>query len=235
LPPDIAQFGQEAGNRLVKFQHWTSEARQTLLRIFNYSSLIIGALNSGFGSRIVITDQCEELDDAGVSGRFALWLPRVVRQFLGSIGVSAAYCDPRLWSHAYRRDGSHNGRYVKRNPVLNQNSLNQESIALGPEDSDELKAVLREISQIVSEKGRTIVFIIPPVYETPRYGISDRVLSEAFAALPELNLVDHRNLGQREDFFIRYDHPSEEYFRYLVAELIRLNFMDADHLSGSSQ
>jgi hypothetical protein len=87
---------------------------------------------------------------------------------------------------------------------------------------------MRKIDSVARRNGRTAVFLIPPVYETPRASAVDRVFSEALTLVPDLQIIDHRSLGHRKDFFHDYDHPNDNYFRFVAAELRERGLLQLD-------
>ena len=186
--------------------------------------------------RILDTALCStDAADKGPPER-PLWL-RAVTRIAGLAGAHEAtkptqqqLCSRRYLSSALRYDGSAPVKYGDNNLVLDENPLDpreadstHRKITAG--DEEEIVLYLRRIAAIGDRNGTKVIFVVPPVYETERDGPGNRVLTRALALAPELNIIDHRHLRSEPRLFVRYDHPSEAYFRLLAAELRQKNLL----------
>ncbi len=143
---------------------------------------------------------------------------------------SHEFCNERFYMRAYQADGSENEIYCKNcKPIINKNPLIREKSKLSYGDERLIAQYIKDIYNIGVSKGKKVVFIIPPVYETDRKdSIPNIILSSALDVLPdEIEVIDHKFFEYRDDnkYFVKYDHPSLEYFRLLVNEMRELGLI----------
>lgn len=210
-----APFLDRVGQRFVAVKLY-------LGRVFNYPTVIFGLSNAVTGrSRIIDLETCG-YKRASEKQRFRLSrLPMLIRHILGAAGLGEFYCERDLWSQAFRRDGSHDSRFVRGYARRNENSLDPHKAALTASDVKKLAAILAELHDIGTRNGIKTVLIVPPVFETKRWSPSDQAFDAALALTPQLTVVDHRSQRGRREFFVNYDHPRLTYFRFLAMELKR--------------
>jgi hypothetical protein len=228
---DLVKFGTTQSETLSsRWTHWFQATQQKMLQVFNYSSLISGLIGGGGDSRIIDTQACVKVTDPaknGVSG-FYQHLPKILRQMIGLISKQEIYCDPKLWSKAFSNDGSHDGRYIQATPILNQNVLDPRRARLQSNDFPELVTTLKAIQALGQRNDRTVVLIIPPVYETNRISSVDRVFDRALSQVANLIVQDDRRSLPGKDAFVNYDHPNHRYFSKLAKVLKNRGFADLD-------
>jgi len=155
-------------------------------------------------------------------------LPLFIRLLLTN--ESHKFCDKRFYWRAYQADGSQNETYnILGKPIFNENPLIRGKSELSYGDERLIAQYIKDIYDIGVRKGKNVIFIIPPVYEADRKdSIPNIIFSSALDVLPdEIKVIDHRFLKYRDDknYFVTYDHPSLNYFRFLVNEMRELELM----------
>jgi hypothetical protein len=81
---------------------------------------------------------------------------------------------------------------------------------------------MRAINAVGSLHGVKIVFFVSPVYETDRHdSIVNQILSRAFAPVPDIAVIDRRNMRANLLYFRSGIQPSPLYYRIVADELRR--------------
>ena len=226
------------------FRDFVSQAEELTAGLFAelyfrlaYSSAIIslnGVRNQTLASRILNEPDCarKRLADAPpltIGNSVLDRMPMRARFMLASADTMAAYwsgqfCNVERMKDSLRFDGSTNPRYLGGELVRDENPLgaidrniNQRVLRSG--DEAEVASLLMQIDKIGRDAGRRVVFIVPPVYESERASIVDTIFSRALRLAPQVTMIDHRGMRDDPANFVHYDHPSQVYFRKLVAEL----------------
>lgn len=126
---------------------------------------------------------------------------------------------------ALKYDGSLASEFTyNRRLVKNGDTLKRE-VGLKPSDRYVLAYQINEINKFLKRKGKKITFYIPPVYEDNRKTIAREIfdLSLNNLDLTSVDLIDHRFLRNRKDFFVHFDHSNEKYFKFLMREVDKNN------------
>jgi hypothetical protein len=194
--------------------------------------------NWTLAERVIDRRLCEDVrgDITPYGAGWTRYVPGVVRDAISTTKLASnprLKCTIRYLDGALNRDGGAILVGGERIPVLNANPIDPSFDPgryriLKKGDEEEVAHYMRKIDSVARRNGRTAVFLIPPVYETPRASAVDRVFSEALTLVPDLQIIDHRSLGHRKDFFHDYDHPNDNYFRFVAAELRERGLLQLD-------
>lgn len=88
-------------------------------------------------------------------------------------------------------------------------------------DDRKIADVIQQIADLAVRNRRKIIFLVPPIYESNRPSVVDRIFDSALAQLrPGIEIIDDRYAGRgRIDYFFAHDHPNNEYYKTVVARL----------------
>ena len=196
-----------------------------LHEVLNYNTFILSIIQSGnFADRTVSPSTCPDETSA--------WLRRLPASLLMGIGASVRsrlFCQRRLWNGAIRRDGSQAefSQVDETFIVRNEDPLRESERALRAGDEREIARQMRAINAVGARHGIKVVFIVPPVYETDRHdSIVNQIFSRALALVPDVAVIDHRNMRSNPSHFRNWFHPSPLYYRIVVDELRRSGFIE---------
>lgn len=221
----INQFPLLAGasNRLpTPLQHafltgesWIQDVTHVAHQSLNYAT-VVSALSRLVGlareNRIVEREACLKGDANPLAG------------LLGN----AALCTKADLHMAFRADGSYDVAYFRSKPLRqNEEAVEVESKWLRSGDEKAIAGFMEKIHQLVTTRGRKMVFLIPPVYETEREGGPDRIVTRALALVPHIPVVDDRRAVREAQYFVNYDHPSPAYYDRLAGVLRARGLLDA--------
>ena len=156
----------------------------------------------------------------GPRGKTAL-LQRLVSPSLCTEPSNNPYCSE---PNGYRDDGSFSVQ-ADHPPLVLNGDLEQRSPVLRPGDENEIARLLESIDRLVEAAGSRAIFIVPPVYETQRGLMADKIFDKALKMAQHITVVDDRGLRDDPNLFVIYDHPSPEYFRLLVQKLQTQNLL----------
>jgi hypothetical protein len=190
--------------------------------VFSYNTAILSLVQGGRDHRIVGPAACTDAAPA-----WLLRLPAAVRSVVGPRVGRPFYCLPHYWWLGYRRDGSNTAPDARegggaRRLVQNENPLKDSERALNAGDERKIARYLRAIDAIGRRNGVKVAFLVPPVYETDRRdSVVNQVFDRALALVPEIAILDHRDLGGDATLFADYNHPSAKYYRLVVQQLRR--------------
>ncbi len=224
IPLSVALAGRTHFDEgpLGRARHLFEQAMQQLRRVFGYQNFFTGVFAS---QRLVpiALDACGKAMSEGgdpVGGALAR-LPGTMLLWAGIAGPDAFCRSPAL--RAAYLDGSFtaDGSLFRASPASpgRYNFLADEQVRLRDDDEDLIVRYLKQIREIVESRGRRFIFWIPPVNGAFRPGKVNRILDRALKRIPGLDLVDHRRLAPRDDFFFDHLHPTPAYFRFFTDEL----------------
>lgn len=226
LPPDLLLEGAMRKATALEQARATAVAlwnltESTAQQVFGYATFILGLRGSSMEGRIVSQERCAATAESELTlgRRIALILPAQLRQMVSGIDYRY-YCAREFWRVAFQKDGSHAAEYSVRAPVLNASSLSERTRRLKYGDDAEIARFMREIAQIGERNNRRVAFIVPPVFETLRPSIVDEIFDAALSRVPDLTVLDHRSLRSERSYFMRFDHPSPEYFAFVAAQML---------------
>lgn len=222
LPPDVVLSGRESNgdsDGLLPLMALSWEfVSNWLHEILNYNTVIMGlSQHSGYEERTLSPANCHDSPSAWLSR-----LPTMLQSRLGTYG--GLRCVPHLWLGALHRDGSQLVPEAEDHMPLvqNENALKEADRALRTGDEQEIAHEMRAIDAIGRSHGVKVVFIVPPVYETDRHdSVVNRILGRALALVPDVAVVDHRDLHNNPLLFEGGIHASPQYYRILAEELRR--------------
>ena len=121
---------------------------------------------------------------------------------------------------AFQNDGSYTFEHFQSRPLtLNENDAPAKSVYLHDGDETTIAAFMDKIYRLAHDRGRKLVFVIPPVYETERHSGADAIVSRAIGLVPHIPVIDDRATVRDAKYFLNYDHPNPLYFDRLVAVL----------------
>jgi hypothetical protein len=194
-----------------------------LHEVLNYNTFILSIVQSGnFADRTVSPSTCHD-----ETSTWLRYMPATLLMGIGASVRSHLFCLRRLWSHAIRPDGSEFWQADETLIVQNEDPLRESERALRAGDEREIARQMRAIDAVGARHGIKTVFIVPPVYETDRHdSIVNQIFSRALALVPDIALVDHRNMGGNPSLFRSGLHPSPLYYRLVVDELRRSGFIE---------
>jgi hypothetical protein len=226
LPPDLLLSGREDGEdseRLLPLLTLSWELLSNWLHeILNYNTVTMSLFqHKGYEERTLSPANCHDNPPAWLSR-----LPTMLQSRLGTYG--GLHCLSRFWLGALRRDGSQlvPGPEDRIPLVQNENALKEADRALRAGDEQKIAHEMQAIDRIGQRHGVKIVFIVPPVYETDRRdSVVNRILDRAFALVPDVAVVDHRDLHSDPLLFEGGIHASPRYYRMLAEELRRRGFV----------
>jgi len=194
-----------------------------LHEVLNYNTFILSIVQSGnFADRTVSPSTCHD--------ETSTWLGHMPGKLLMAIGASVRsrlFC--LRWSQrgAIRPDGSTFWQSDETLIVQNEDPLRESERGLRAGDELEIARQMRAIRAIGARHGIKTVFIVPPVYETDRHdSIVNQIFSRALALVPDIAVIDHRNMGGNPSLFRSGIHPSPPYYRLVVDELRRRGFIE---------
>jgi hypothetical protein len=222
LPPDVLLSSREDDRGLDGPLPLMALSWELIINwlheILNYNTVVMSLFQrGGYEERTLSPANCHENPPAWLSR-----LPVMLQSRLGTYG--GLRCVPRLWSGALRRDGSQlvAGPETRTPLVQNENALKETERALRAGDEQKIAHEMQAIDAIGRRYGVKVVFIVPPVYETDRHdSVVNQILDRALALVPDVAVVDHRNLHSDASLFEGGIHASAQYYRILVEELRR--------------
>jgi hypothetical protein len=232
LPPDIVLSGREGDESPDGLLPFTALAwdlvSNWLHEILNYNTVIMSLFQRGaYEERTLSPVNCHDNP--------AAWLSRLPMMFQVRFGTYGGLrCVPRLWSGALRRDGSQLAPAAEdRMPLVqNENALKEADRALRAGDEQRIAHEMRSIDAIGRRHGIKVVFIVPPVYETDRHdSVVNRILDDALALIPDVAVVDDRDLHNDASLFEGGTHASPQYYRILADELRRRGVVNSAGLN----
>lgn len=227
LPPDIRYFADQSTS-ISRYIDLAAQRAQEVLFAARYYTDYMSAISAlsqrDYKLRPIDVQVCGGRVQANLGlerrGPLAhLPLPGTLVNMFAGPSPLAACATAR---GAFRRDGATATDRMdpeKAQVVLNENTLDSRRTGLHDGDEKTIASTMEAIARIGQRTGRTVVFFIPPVYETDRIGASDLVFSAALRLVPNLNVIDHRREFREKENFWEYDHPNEKYYPY-VARII---------------
>ncbi len=225
LPPDLILLGNEGDGILGKTRRFSEIAwnavENWMHQTLNYNTFILGFLQDRYGERVVDSESCW-IRDVNVSlpalvGR----LPMSVQPIVGAYGEHY-FCQRRMLSGAFRRDGSTDPAYAETQLTQNEDLLKDAERGLAAGDEHEIARQMRAIDAIGRRHDTRLVFVVPPAYESERDdSVVNQVFNRGLALVPELTIIDHREKRSDASLFVDYRHPSPKYFRILADEMRR--------------
>jgi len=229
LLPDLLLSGAEGEGPAERTLHYTYLGWQLLGNVLhetlNYNTLILGLTRSGTSNRLVDPTACDP--DSVTSGR--AWL-RHLPGGLQSIVEGAkprSYCQVRFWRGAFRRDGSTDARYESYALIQDEDPLRDTERGINAGDEQAIARQMQAIDALGRRNAVKVAFVVPPAYETDRRNsVVNQVFDRALALVPDLTVVDDRDMRTDPALFMDYRHPSPKYFRALVDELRRCALLD---------
>jgi hypothetical protein len=195
-----------------------------LHEVFNYDTFILSIVQSGSYADRTVSPTCDDEISAW-------WLRRLPTSLVMAIGEASVrsrlFCLWRSWG-AIRRDGS-SAEYEQGDQTLVQNEdpLRESERGLRAGDEREIARQMRAINTVAARHGIKMAFIVPPVYETDRHdSIVNQIFSRALALVPDIAVIDERNMCSDPSLFRSGIHPSPKYYHLLVEELRRRGFIE---------
>jgi hypothetical protein len=229
LPPDILLSSlandRVSSNHLPLVTVGWELLNNWLHEILNYNTVIMSIFQSGgYEDRTINPANCRDEPSAWLRR-----LPTMLQRVLS--GYGGLRCVRRLWLGALRRDGSQlppSQQAEYRTPIVqNENALRETERSLRAGDEREIAHQMRAIDAIGARHGVKVVFIIPPVYETDRRdSVVNRIFSHALALVPDIAVIDHRDIRNNPSHFEGGIHPSAQYYRIVAEELRRRGFIE---------
>jgi hypothetical protein len=229
LPPTVLLSGVGRGTLLtnpllIAAAAWEL-ADNWLHEVLNYNTFILSLIQSGnYADRTVSPSSCHD--------EISEWLLRLPASLLMGMGVSVRsrlFCQRRLWGNAIGRDGStaESGQADETYIVQNEDPLRETERALRAGDEREIARQMQAINAVGARHSIKTVFIVPPVYETDRHdSIVNQIFSRALALVPDIAVIDDRNMHSNPALFKSGIHPSPLYYRLVVDELRRRGFIE---------
>lgn len=212
LPLDIQAPGGGGGEWLRKLDN----VRLWMAKTFNYSTFLIGLFRSGESSRVVTLGACG--DQAPPD--WHRHVPAMLSSVLAMASDRAVICSPESFKGALMADGSTTQAGLPALPILNQNPLDPERLALNQGDSTRIAEIMTKLVALAERNGKKILFVIPPVFEDERYSAANRIVDRALEKFPDDIIIDHRQRRIPKDHYINYDHPNYRYFDILSREIL---------------
>jgi hypothetical protein len=201
---------------------------EELKRIVSYDTFLLGLFAGGKQIQQINLQKCETIRGQAPEGwrRILSSMNVLPGAMLSSFGVldKAVLCKKEYLHQSYRSDGSVLS-YMPENLNQNENPLDTKTASIRRGDEEVIARYLKEIIDIGARNERQIVFLVPPVYETARRSLVNDIFSKALTLVPNLNIIDHRELYLGPEYFTSYDHPAELYFKIVVDELVQRNFL----------
>ncbi len=193
-------------------------------RTFDYSGFLFGLFASNMDNRVFDPAECQNSATGlgGLRRKIIERLPLSIRLNMSSLLDKTAFCDRRLWANSLRFDGSVSTAYAPvAQPKLNAGSKDPTQAGLSVGDSERIAGFMQEIDDLGRRKGKAVIFVIPPVYESEHESALNGIVDNALARTKGLTVIDHRRLTLPAQYFHTFDHPTVPYFRLLVDELRR--------------
>jgi len=234
LPPDILLSGLASGavsrNPLSIGAVAWELITNWLHEVLNYNTAILSLFQSGgYKERTVNPANCRDESPA--------WLRRLsfgLQGVIGALGGFHVFCT-RRWD-AFRRDGSQDASIEELQTTIvpsgsslvqNENELRESDRALRSGDEREIARQMRAIDAIGVRHGVKVVFMVPPVYETDRHdSVVNQIFDRGRALVPDIAVIDHRDMRSNPLHFKGGIHPSPQYYRVVADELRRRGFIE---------
>jgi hypothetical protein len=231
LPPDLLLRGNEGDGLMDKATRIGETAwnitENWLHQTLNYNTFILSPLQETSGKRVVDPGSCrnEEIDKPR---SFFRRLPNSVQQIF-AVYKGQYFCQRRMWSGAFRNDGSTDPAYADTRLMRDEDSLRDSDRGLVAGDEYKIARQMGEIDAIGRRHDIRVTFIVPPGYESDRSdSVVNQIFDRALALVPEIAVVDDRSKHSDPSFFTDYHHPSPRYFRLLVQELRRRGIVQGE-------
>ena len=117
-------------------------------------------------------------------------------------------------------DGSTVPKYYSHTKLIKYGNSKTLPTKLSSRDKKIIAYQMNSIQKFLKEKGKKVIFFIPPVYEEERETIAKKIFDKSLNEIDkDLKLIDHRNFRKKKSFFENFDHTSNEYFKYLIDEI----------------
>jgi hypothetical protein len=227
LPPDVL-LGDLKFERLSDllrqpnlawrvFENWLHE-------VLNYNTLILSAIQgSSYSDRIVGGTACQSPPP-----RWFQHLPHAFKSLFAAYAGHDFYCWQTTWWGAYRRDGSAYYDVENREtPLKNEDPLSASDRGLRPGDEYEIARQMHAIDAVGRRQNTKVAFFIPPVFESDRHdSVVNQIFDRALALVPDMTIVDNRNMHDDPSLFRSSLHPSSKYFHLLVEQMRRQGIID---------
>src|SRR5579862_6563346 len=229
LPPDLLLVGAGGEGWMEQISRYGAYAWEIgenwLHEILNYAPFILSFMQDRYSNRVIDPSTCKPVDLADSVPSFFRHAPFVVQNLLASAGIVKNYCDKDHWWPALRRDGSNDPIYLDKPLVKDQEPLTDSERGLNAGDEYEIARQMRAIDAIGRRHGVKVVFVVPPAYESNRDdSVVNQIFNRALAMIPDLAVIDNRDMRSDPSLFVDYLHQSPKYFRLLAAELHRRGF-----------
>lgn len=236
-PFDVTLAGtREFGGFFELLSVYYKAAHHAIAQTFDYATILLSLTSHEQQVHMVDVENCKlPKKKSNLPPLFTAILSKLNTQpgsLLGKIAmlVPKNLCNESFLDLAILGDGSRHALLDKRTPpVLSGNDIYHKRPGL--EWGDEIRAakLMKRIASIGERYGRKVVFLILPVYEkkSPRRSIANQIFSKTLERVPELTVIDHRELFLGPEYFFDYEHPSYKYFELLVNELKNRNLLSA--------
>jgi len=230
LPPDLLLLGNEGDGVLEKAVRIGQTAwnviENRLHQTLNYNTFIFGLLQDRYSDRVVDGESCRTNDANASLPATVRRLPEAIQEVVG-LYAGAYFCQRRMLSGAFRRDGSTALEYMGMRLTQNEDLLKDADRGLAAGDEYEIARLMRAIDAIGRRHAVKVAFIVPPAYESDRDdSVVNQVFNRGLALVPELTIIDHRQRHSDPSLFVDYRHPSPKYFHVLVDDMHRGGIID---------
>ena len=230
LPPDLLKVDTTGDGPLENAFDFGVFAWQVienwLHETFNYSTFVLSFVQDENKKRVINPGICQSLNSTELASYLFRHAPSTLQDQLSRLGIDMNYCRPGHWWPAFRRDGSNDAKYSTKALIMNEEPLNNSTRALHAGDEYEIARQMRAINAIGDRNNTKVVFVVPPAFEANRDGsIVNQIFNRALAMVPDLIVIDDRNMRNDRSLFVDYLHPSPIYFQLLASELRRRGFI----------
>lgn len=235
LFPGTDRSAWETAGQILAF------ANNEIERILNYETLILAGADSG-QAEVLQLDRCARpAADAPTTAagetapppalgplvrmfhRVLDFVPKKFTNVVKDISEQSRCSDVRV-NDSFRPDGSAH-RVLPADVNLNEYGVESRNAYLRDGDEKKIAALMMEIDRIVKRDGRKVVFLVPPIYESDRPSLVNKIFSKALTLAKSVNVIDHRFLRLDSSYFWAFDHPRERYYRELVLQLSAAHYI----------
>jgi hypothetical protein len=126
---------------------------------------------------------------------------------------------------AYLNDGSSREDQSAATNPLGMYPLGPDDRGLQAGDELTIASILTELSNLADRNGRTVVFVVTPIFGSERPSVVNDIFDQAVVLAPNVKLVDHRRMGVDRTLFNSAGHPNSIYFEILADELKARGFV----------
>lgn len=231
LTPEVNLFPATNGQASIfdAARQILSFVNNEIRRIYNYETLILAVANSG-QAEVLRLSECRNGHPIASVPNSAMKTPKLqginkildllFNRFTNIVSDTATTtrCSNVRLNDSLRSDGSALRVLPSRNQ-LNEYGIEARDSYLRDGDEFAIAKLILDLKAAIDKSGRRVVFLIPPIFESPRPSLVNKIFSAALKISTGAEVIDHRFLRLDASHFTTFDHPNQKYYQRLVQEL----------------